>query len=559
MHKIAKYIVLGTCLVVGLLMALRIIHFRLDLTGDRRYSISANTRSMLRALRKPVHVEFLLGGEVDANVARLKRSCNDIIDEFNSYTAQNITYHYTNPSESNNEKERYRCYAKLENRGLRGMRTMKRDGNGKMSQQIIFPWALVSCGNDTVPVCLLKPAGSLSAEENVNNAIAELEYQMSDALRILQQDSVQKIAFIEGHGELSELETYSASEAFSRYFQVDRGVIGYDASILNDYKAVIVAKPTRRFSEKDKFVLDQYLMRGGRILWLLDATQISRDALSRDGFSPIMPIELNLSDMLFRYGARMEAAVVQDRQCVQMPVNVARPGDAPQYEYVPWPYMPLLMVSPEHPITKNLMTVKAELPAFISQTSVENGIDMQLLLITSNASHVDMAPNQINLQAMTQTDPETYFHSAYLPVAVSMEGRFPSVFANRSKPDSVQADSIIKLGVPSRMVLVADGDIIRNDVKQQGDKVGIMPLGYDEQTGQCYGNNDFVLNALLYLTDDNGWMQLRNRTLKLHLLNKAGITTYRHLWQGINVALPPLLFMFCGCIYLIFRRKWYKK
>ena len=399
-----------------------------------------------------------------------------------------------------------------------------------------------------------------SGEESVNAAIEELEYNLIDAINILNKSSFDKIAFIEGHGELSELETYSISEQLSRYFQIDRGVLADDASIISGYKAIIVAKPTKPFSESDKFIIDQYIMNGGKVVWLLDAINYSTEELSRSGISPVLALDLNLNDMLFRYGARLEAAVVQDMQCLYMPINVATVGEPPVFEQFPYTYSPLLMTSPESPITRNLMNIKADFPSFVQQVSIENGIDMQILLATSGASHVDMAPTNIDLKSMAKIVPEKFVNAQFVPVGVLMSGRFESVFRHRQAPHNLKnlpprKDNSVK----NRMILVADGDIIRNEIERsKAGQVGIVPLGLDRNTGQSYGNANFIVNAVLSLTDDDSLIALRNRTIKLRMLDKQKITSDRVFWQTINVLLPIIILVIFGAVYITLRRVRYK-
>lgn len=555
MNKLTKTIIAwGFPLAIVVLVATKVVFFRIDLTQEKRFSISKNTAELLQKVEKPIRVEIYLESGADPDLARLKHATHDMLEEFDIRSKARITYHDNYPSEAKNEQERNRNYIRLHQRGLIGMTTAERSKDGQITQKTVFPWAEVICEHDTFPVCLLQPQ-EMSFEANVNAAIAELEYQLVDAIRFTVQKEVGKVAFLEGHGELNEAETYDASETFSRYFQVDRGILGSDPSILNDYKAIIIAKPMQKFEEKDKFIIDQYIMQGGKVMWLLDVSEISQDELTHEGITPIMPLDLNLTDMLFRYGARIEPAAVQDRQCVSIPVNIARPDEAPRYQEVPWTYMPLLLTNPTNSITKNVSQVRSELPAFITMTSDENGIKMIPLLMTSNASHVDMLPNQINMSEIMQSDPQAYFNRQNLPVAASLEGSFPSIFTNRMVPAGIDGNPTIQQSSqPTKMVLIADGDIIRNEIHQDEQGISILPLGYNRMTGEQYGNRDFVLNALLYLTDDENWMNLRNRTLRLRMLNKANISTNRTFWQILNVGLPPLLLLIGGALFLMLRR-----
>lgn len=537
------------------LFATKVLFFRIDLTQEKRYTISQNSKNLLKNLNQPLKINIYLG-QADINIAKLKNAVNEMLDEFSAYSSKPLSYKYINPSNAVSDKERLKNYDELENRGLTPITISVRDSQGKISQQIIFPWAEVISEKDTLPVCLMQPTGRLSGEESVNAAIEGLEYQFIDAIRILTKKDFQKIAFLEGHGELTEIDVYFAQESLRKYYQIDRGVLGDDASEINDYSAIIIAKPVEQFSESDKFIIDQYIMNGGKVLWLLDAVQLSGEELAKNGVSPVVPLDLNLTDMLFRYGIRVEPSVVQDLQCVQTPINVALPSEPPHFETVPWTYSPLLMTNPYHPITKNLMNVKAVYPSFLSQVSVENGIKMETLLQTSNSSRFDMAPTTIDIKTLVQNKPDEYFTMSFIPVAVIMEGEFESVFAHRQPPQNLKNFLPRKdKSVKNKMIVVADGDIIRNEVNRSQDgSVGILPLGFDRVTGQTYGNNNFIINALQYLTEDEQWIELRNRTIHLRLLNKTATTTYRTFYQIVNVVVPIALLALFGIIFLSIRK-----
>ena len=563
MNNRIVHITLFLGLIVSILLLPLLPFFRIDLTSEKRFSISEQSCQLMRKLDKSIHVTIYSGGDVDANFARLNKATSELLDEFNVYTAQHISYKFVNPSESTSEEDRNKTYFTLEQRGLRSMSVASRDANGQVTQSVVFPWAEVSIGSDTMAVCLLQPNGQRDGENGINQAIENLEFEFTDAIRILHKDHVEKIAFIEGHNELSEDRVYDISEAFSRYFQIDRGVIGLDANILDAYKAVIIAKPLTPFSESDKYILDQYIMNGGRVLWLIDGVQIKEDELAKTGGSAIMPLDLNLQDLLFRYGVRITNTLVQDAQCAYMPMNIAKPGETPLFESLPWFYTPLLLPSPMSPITKNLMQVKADFASVLDFTSDENKVQKNLLLITSNATHVSQAPSTIDLkQLLENAKQEGYFFTKYQPIAASLEGVFPTNFPSRGRQIPV---GIVNTkphrdeSLNTRMVVVADGDIIRNDVENSAQGLQILPAGYDRASHMTFGNKDFLLNTLLYLTDDQDWLSLRNRTFKLHMLNKTAVNTNRTFWQWFNILLPILLLLILGVLHFIVRRKHFEK
>lgn len=547
---------LVSIIVVLVLLFTKTLFFRIDLTEEGRYSLSKAAKSLVVEMSEPLTVKIYLDGDLDANMLRLCRAVEDMIRELNVYSAKQLMVETYNPNSATTDEERYAEYAMLEERGLRGMSVTVRERGGKMSEQVIFPWVEVCGSRDTMAVCLMQPSAQKSGEVAVNSAIADLEFLFVDAIRILNRNKVRKVAFIEGHGELSEEYTYDASDALSRYFQVDRGVIGTDASVLDGYDAIIIAKPMEQYSEGDKFIIDQYIMRGGRVLWLLDGAQMSNDMLSEGGTTPLIELDVNLNDMLFRYGVRLTPTIVEDMQCAYMPVNVARPDEEPRFEPIPWFYMPLLQGSPYHPITKTLQAVKADFASGIEIVGDTAGVRKEVLLITSNASHVHVAPTEINVMQAINVEPKEYFTTQYVPIAVAMEGEFESIYKHRMAPVGIKTEKIIDKSKQTRMVVVADGDIIRNEIEQHREGLMLVPLGYDRVTRQMHSNRDFIVNTMLYLTDDEGVMQLRNRRVDLRLLNRAVVESQRDLWMWVNTLLPMvLLAMFGGVFFWLRKRK----
>lgn len=548
---------LVSLIIVLVLIFTKTLYFRIDLTEEGRYSLSDASKDLVAEISEPLTVKLYLDGDLDANMLRLRRSTEDLVRELNMYASEQLVIENYNPNSATTDEERYAEYAELEERGLRGMSVTIRERGGKMSEQVIFPWAEVCSSRDTMAICLMQPSSQKSGEVAVNNAIADLEYLFVDAIRVLNRKEIRKVAFIEGHGELAEEYTYDASGALSRYFQVDRGVIGIDASVLDSYDAIIVAKPMTAYSESDKFIIDQYIMRGGRVLWLLDGAQMSNDMLAEGGATPLIELDVNLNDMLFRYGVRLTPTVVEDMQCAYMPVNVARPGEEPRFEPIPWFYMPLLQASPYHPITKTLQAVRADFASGIEIVGDTAGVRKEVLLITSNASHVNMAPTEIDVMDAINIEPKEYFTTQYVPIAVALEGKFESIYKHRMAPAGVNVDKIIDKSEPTRMVVVADGDIIRNDIEQHREGLMLVPLGYDRVTRQTHGNKDFIVNAMLYLTDDEGVMQLRNRRIDLRLLNRAVVDSQRDMWMWINTLLPVVLLAIFGGIFFWIRKRKY--
>jgi ABC-2 type transport system permease protein len=553
-----------TILLLICLVALTVISFfyffRIDLTSDKRYSVAAQTKNLMSQVTEPLEVTIYLDGELNPGFLRLKKSTAELLDELSVYAGKTIQIHYINPSLADNSDEREKKYAELQARGLKPTAVYERDKEGKSIQKVIFPWIEMSYKGRKVPVCLLKNILGNSGEENLNISVENLEFEITDGIRQLVNAEVKKIAFIEGHGELTEAETYDISKSLSRYFQVDRGILSTNAAILNDYKAIIIAKPTQPFSETDKFIIDQYIMNGGNVLWLIDGVRIAKDNLSTIGLSPAMELDLNLNDQLFRYGVRINPVLLQDVQCASVPVNIAPAKAAPQFEPTPWFYAPLLLTSPQHPVTRNITEVRSEFCSGIDLVGDNKQVKSQLLLATSDNTHIVGTPTTIDMSQTPKANDKAYFNVGYVPVAVALEGNFDSDFANRMTPKGLtNTRPMLTKSFNSRQIVVADGDIIRNETNGTASDSTTTPLGFDRYMNQQFGNKDFIQNAVLYLTDNDGWMQLRSRTLKMRLLNKKITNTDRIGWQLANTLIPIGLLIILGIGYQIIRKRKYTK
>ena len=553
MKFLKKYSLLIGCLIVLLLNFLSAnLFFRIDLTSDKRHSVSQPTKQLMAGLNEEVEVTIYLDGEMNSGFLRLKRSVAELLDELSIYAPEGITYSFTNPTSLPQEEQKQLMQLFAEN-GISPTTIYERNRDGKSVQRLLFPWLKISYGDKQQWVSLLKNIKGNSGEENLNISIESLEFQLTDALRLLTQKEIQKIAFIEGHGELSDYNTWDISLALSRYFQIDRGVLGTDASVLDDYKAIIIAAPTQPFSENDKYIIDQYIMRGGRVLWLIDGIRLDENSLSTTGMSPTIPMDVNLTDMLFRYGVRVNPMIVQDQQCLLVPVNVASSGEPAHFEPMPWYFAPLLLTSPNHPVSRNLPQVTGTFVSCLDMVGQNDNLRRDVLLATSNATHIISAPAAINVEEIELTP--DYFNLAYVPVAVALDGVFPSLFAHRLMPQNItNAPAKLKESVPTKQIVMASGSFISNDI-QDGQP---LPVGYDRYTQTQFGNRDFFVNALLYLTDDQGWINLRNKQLKIRLINKNIATNARLPLQLVNVGMPLLLLAIFGVVFLWMRRRVYR-
>ena len=527
---------IAALVVVNLLVNLYVV--RWDMTDDHRYSIAPTTKQLLQTLDEPLEVTILLDGELNAGFQRLQRATIELLEEFQA--------------RSENTSIRYRVSTENIPQGIPPTVIHERTHKGQTAQTTVYPFALLHYKGQTSVVELLRNNRGLSGEENLNHSIENLEFAFVEAIHTLTRDSIEKIAFLEGHGELSEREVFDLSQALSRYYQIDRGTLGNETDILNDYRVVIIADPQEPFSEKDKYILDQYLMQGGRILWVVNGVRFSDEYLSQSGMTPVIPLELQIDDMLFRYGVRVNATLVQDLQCLPVPVDVSSDPQQPNWQPMPWTYAPLLLTSHASPITRNLMQVSSTMASTIEFVGGEDGIYKEVLLATSSASRITGTPAQVDL-GFDDANPEEYRY-AYVPVAASMEGVFPSLFAHLLPPEDIIMHSPMrKQSEPTKQIVVASGSIIRNEW-QQGQP---LPLGYDRYTNTQFGNRDFMVNAVLYLADDTGWMSLRQKELTLRLINDQRAREQRIAAQVVSIAAPLLLLALIAGVVILIRKRRY--
>ena len=533
-------VVLVALVVINLLMSY--IVWRWDMTDDKRYSISAPTKALLQDLDAPLTITLLLDGEMNAGFLRLQKATQEMVEELGVYAAGG--YQLLGAPEQLTTNG----YGNLEPTVVH-----ERTHKGQTAQTIIYPYAIMQYHDRSQVVTLLKNQRGLSGEENLNHSIENLEFAFAEAIRSLTQDTIEKIAFLEGHGELDEHDVYDLTQQLAKYYQIDRGTLGTVSGVLDDYKAVIIADPQMPFSETDKYILDQYIMQGGRILWVVNGVRFSDDYLASEGYTPIIALDLNINDMLFRYGVRINHALVQDLQCLPVPVDVSHDPNQPNWQPMPWTFAPLLLTSQVSPITRNVAQVTATMASAIDIVGEDDGIRKEVLLATSSASRLTSAPAKVDLSMGSDSEG---FNQAFVPVAVSLEGVFPSIYAHLLPPEEVTLTTpLLRESKPTRQIVVAAGSTIRNDW-QQGQP---LPLGYDRYTQMQFGNRDFMVNAVLHLTDDRGWLQLRQKEFTLRLINDQRARQTRIAAQVISIVIPLALLAIVGGAMLILRRKRYVK
>ena len=513
---------------------------RWDMTDDKHYSLSEASKTLLKQTDAPIEVALLLDGDLNAGFRRLKKATEETIEEMGVYADVKV--------------KGYGLPVTEDSIGLNPIVIHEREQNGKTAQTTVYPYALMTYKGKRAVVTLLKNTRGLSGEENLNASIEQLEFAFMEALHLLQQTETPRIAILEGHGEPDEAHTYDLMTVLSKYFAIDRGALTgdtIDVHMLDGYKAVLIVSPQTAFSDAERFVIDQYIMRGGAVLWAVNSVRFSEQVLQSDGFTPIVPLELGITDMLFRYGIRVNPALVQDVQCLPIPVNVSSDPSQPNLQPMPWTYAPILLTSEGSPITKSMGQIMSTFVSPIDAVGGDDGIEKRILLATSTASRVTATPGEVNLNDMNP-DVNT-FQYQYVPIAVSLEGAFASAFAHRMIPEGVMHTDIIKAGKKTRQVVIGSGSILLNEMQ----KGQVLPMGYDRYSGMQFSNRDFAANAVLWLTDSEGLISLREKSVVLRLLNDKRAHDKRKQIQTISTILPvAILALIGGTVFVVRKRKY---
>lgn len=529
---------------------------RIDFTEDKRYTLSQTTKDILKQVDDNIHITIFLDGELPSGFKRLKTAALDMANDIKHYSQGKIKVHLMNPQQGSDEEQRQLIEALLD-RGLQPTNLSIRTNSG-FSQKLIFPYAIVNKGEKEININLLQQRMGISPEEVLNNSIQNIEYAYISAIRKIMKEAQSYIGFTEGHGEPSDLELYDAMQTFATTHQVGR--INLDSLGLKDilkFSLIVIAKPQTRFSESDKYKLDYYVRHGGSIIWAIDQVNADMKQMSQSGGQVIIGKELNLDDMLFLYGARLNYDLVADLNCAQIPLTVGQVNNQPQIELTPWLFYPILMPVRNHPIIKNLDGIKTEFIGSID-TIASPSIQKEIILESSPFNKSFKTGGNISLQMVEELPDPNLFKNKEKPVAVLLSGHFPYIFDNRPAPkeikDAVDLKSISK---PAKMFVIADGDWLLNQINPKDESP--YPLGWDRYMEKQFANKSLLENIADYLTNDEDIITLRNREVKLRLLDQAIVKRDRLKWQIVNVVSPLLILLLLGCMQQLVRRRKYTK
>lgn len=544
-------------LLVVVLIAINLLSYsvfkRFDLTEDSRYTLSHATLNIIADAKSPTIIDvFLKGDDFPSEFRRLQNETNQLLEEF-SEKNNNIIFNFFNPLED--EANREIIIQQLTQRGLTPMQ-LSVEENGKSSQSIIFPWALANYNDQTVSIPLIKNKIGATQQELVSNSVQHLEYAFADAFSKLTKPKRKKIAILKGNNQLEDKYIADFVKKIGEYyfiapFTLDSVATSPEKTLneLNDFDLIINAKPTEAFTENEKYVLDQYTMNGGKSLWLVDAVAIEKDSLyNASGKNFAVSRELNLTDFFFTYGVRINPLIVSTLYSAPITLAMGEGSDS-QFQPLRWPYSPLANPNNDHPIVNNMNLVKFDFANQID--TLKNTIKKTILLETATLTKLEGTPREISLDIVTKEQDPATFNKGNQILAVLLEGQFESVYNNLVKPFSLKNEKT--KSTVTKMVIIADGDVIKNDVVKNVPQ----ELGFDRWTGKRYGNKEFLLNTVNYLLDDNGLINIRSKEIAVAFLNKEKIAEEKTKWQLINIAFPLVLLALFGLGFNYYRKKKY--
>jgi len=551
--RTSAFLAFGISLVVIFLLNFlgQLFFERFDLTSEKRYSISDATKSLLAEVDDVVFARVYLDGELPPDYRKLQTAVKEMLDEFRAYNSK-IQYEFSDPSAGDDEEERIKRYRKLTEEGLQYTNIRIQEA-GEFSEKVLFPGAIIAYGEKEIPVQLLKGLSGASDEEMVNASIQKIEYELASALKKLITNQDKKIGFLEGQSEYEELKVADLAYTLDEYYTVNRLRMDQQLGALDDYDALIIAGPDSSFDERDKFIIDQFVMRGGKLMILVDGVRASMDSVQATGMDVSVPKSVNLEDMLFRYGVRINPNLIMDMQALPIPVVTGMMGTQARQELYPWYYFPMILPKENHPIVKNLDGIASKFASSID-TIGRKGIRKTILLQTSVYSKLVNAPSRISLNILRQKPQQENFNSGPQALAVLLEGEFESVFNNRM-PQQLLSNTDIDfkgISVPNKMIVISDGDIIRNDVSLERQE--FFPLGSDKYLQKVHANKEFLMNSIDYMLDDSGLIELRSKELKMRLLDQQKASSARFNWQLFNMSLPLLLIWLMGLALFAWKR-----
>jgi gliding-associated putative ABC transporter substrate-binding component GldG len=550
-----KSIIVLLIVVLGINVLSNFVFKRFDLTSDKRYTLSSTTLNIVQQAQEPLYIDIFLEGNFPGEFKKLQTETQQLLEEFKAVNS-NIIYQFVNPLE--NDEERDETIKSFLERGLMPVNVTVKN-KGQQSQEIVFPWAIATQGDKSIKVPLLKNMIGASTVEKVNSSVQHLEYAFANAINTVTTTKEKRVAIIKGNGELHDIFIADFVKAVRDNYYI--GTFTLDsvaknpveaAKYLKKYDLAVIAKPTETFTDAEKQVLDQFIINGGKSLWLLDQVAMEMDSLQNEtGSNVAFPRDLGLNDMFFKYGFRIHPSLIKDIMATPIALATGQEGSATQYTQFPWYFSPAIYSESKHPLVSNLDVVKLDFASPIEP--LNNNIKKTVLLTSSKYSKLEPTPSEISLAMVNEKpDEKEYSVGGNYPVALLLEGAFHSVYENRIT--AFKDASFKAVGKENKMIVVSDGDIIKNQLDKNYQP---MELGFDKWTNNLYANKEFLMNCVNYLLEDNGLINIRSKEVDLPMLDKDKVYNQYTQSQIITVGLPLVLLLVFGIVFTYLRKKKY--
>ena len=559
-------------LIIGVNGLASLWHARLDFTDEKRFTLSNHTIELLSHIQEPVHITVLLDGDLKSEFKKLSNSSKELLQNFKNYGGNNIQFTFEMPGDGLDDSAKAIVFDSLVNLGLRPTTQKVQIKEGEAtSQRQIFPGAVIQYKDRTLAIDFLQGqiqksvfnSSEILDRETLNSAEALLEFKFANAIQKITMESVPVVAYAYGNGE-PPYGYYPVNDVFQTLgtnYIVD--TLNLKSNTIIDEKSIstlVIVKPTLPFTDEDKFKLDQFVMHGGKLLFFVDVLYAERDSL-QNGELVAYSRDLNLNDLLFRYGARINTDLISDKHCDKIPIEVGNIGDQSQKQLLPWPYSPLLQSGSDHPIVKNQGDVFAQFANSID-TIAAPGITKSILLSTSVNSNSIPTPTIVSLNGLQIEEDIKKYNKKNIPVGVLLEGKFKSLFANRASAEQIdwmkqnQSEFLSNAINPGKIIVVADADIVVNQVSES---IGPLPMGTNKYTKIGYANRDFFLNCTEYLANENNMLEARAKDYTLRLLDLKKIDEEKTFWQMMNIIFPILLIVLFAIVFQWLRKRKFSK
>ncbi len=541
--------------IVAINIVAQSFYTRFDFTKEKRYTLNQKTKETLEKTKKDITITVFLDGEIPAAFRRLSNATKDLLNDYKAYANANVKVIFAGPLKDVSASEQNSIIEKYIGVGIKPMAVNIKNDAG-LTQKIIFPMALIQYGEKQIPINLLQKTGGAATdyEENITSSIQNLEYAFTSGIKRLLKGSTPQIGFTEGHGEPDNLYLNDAISALSPNYLVGR----VDLNLMNkegldSLKVLFIVKPKKPFTELEKYKINYFVMKGGRLIWSIDQVNAELDSLQNKGQILASNLGLNLDDMLFEYGARINYNLVKDLNSSLIPVAIPSAGQQTQIDMAPWLYYPVLIPDTSNSLVKNIDGIRSQFTSTVDTIGIAD-VNKQIILRTSSYNSISETPKMLSLQTVAEQPTQQEYASTAKAIGVLLEGSFKSVFFNRPVPVGITENYNLPANSKlAKMIVLGDGDIFINQVSKTDGMS--FPLGFDRYTQQNYGNKALLLNIADYFTDDDNLIALRNKEIKVRLLDKVLLRTDKTKWQLIN-AIFPLLMLICFATFQHYYRKY---